>query len=164
MQGRFVEKIHFFKFLCMIDQTMTRPAKNYYCYMCSHGTSFSESFNWYKKGKMPTRKGKYPVLRANTMPQQYIKHTKISYSRASLVFGKFSCVIYRNVLNRGTSKLRHFKYLKSTSFVSLIPFTDVLHFIILVYRVRYFKNSCLEDNRWLFSGVTLKSDTKDTHP
>ena len=101
----FVDNIHFFKFLSMTDKTITRPAKNYYYYSYSRGTSFSESFHRYKEGK-------YPVLRTNTKPQQLIKHTKISYSIASLVFRKFSCVIYRNDVNRGTSKLSYSKYLK----------------------------------------------------
>ena len=77
------------------------------------GTSFSESFHWYKEGEAPTRKGKYSVLRTNTKPQQLIKHTEISYSTATLVFRKFLCGTYRNGLNRGTSKLMHSKSLKT---------------------------------------------------
>ena len=46
-----------------------------------------------------TRKGKYPVLRTNTKLQQLMKHNKISYSIASLVFHKFLCVTYQNGLN-----------------------------------------------------------------
>ena len=41
-----------------------------------------------------------------------IRHTKISFLIASLVFRRFSCVAYRNGLYWGTSKLRHSKYLK----------------------------------------------------
>ena len=87
-------------------QTMAWPVKNYYSndsrlvLQASFGSSIG------------ARKGKYPVLRTNAKPQQLIKHTKISYSIASLVFRKFSCRTYRNGLNRGSSKLRHSKYLK----------------------------------------------------
>ena len=52
------------------------------------------------------------MLRTNTKPHQFIKHAKISYSIISLVFSKFSCGIYRNDLNQGTSKLRYSEYLK----------------------------------------------------
>ena len=45
----------------------------------------SESFPW------PTRKGKYPVLRMYQSLTNLIKHTKISYLIASLVFCRFSC-------------------------------------------------------------------------
>ena len=55
---------------------MTRPAKNYYCYSCGRGTSFSESFHRYKEGEIPIRKGKYPVPRTNTKPHELIKHAK----------------------------------------------------------------------------------------
>ena len=91
---------------------MTRPAKSYYCHTCSRGTRFSESFYWFKEGEIPTRQGKHPMLRTNRKPQQLIKQPKIFYSIASLVFRKFSCVIYRNGLSRGSSKPRHSKYLK----------------------------------------------------
>ena len=93
-------------------QSMTRLAKSYYYYSYSRGISFSESFHRYKEGEIPTRKGRRPVLRTNTKPQQLIKHTKISYSIASLVFYKFSCITYQNGLNRGTSKPRYSRYLK----------------------------------------------------
>ena len=50
--------------------------------------------------------GECPMLRTNTKPYQLIKHAKISYSIASLVFRKFSYRTYRNGLNRGISKLK----------------------------------------------------------
>ena len=80
------------------------------------------------------------MLRTYGKPQRLIKHSKISYSIASLVFCKCSCVIYRNGPNRGTSKLRHSKYLKKYEPCQLIPFVENLHFSILVHRVRYPKN------------------------
>ena len=93
------------------------------------------------QGRGSTNKeGGIPVLRTNAKPHQLIKHTKISYSIALLVFRKFSCRTCRNGLNRGTSKLRHSKYSKSTNCVSLIPFFGNPHFSILVHRVRHLKN------------------------
>ena len=41
---------------------------------------------------MPTIKGKYPMLRTNTKPNQLIKHTKIYYCVVVLVFCKFCAV------------------------------------------------------------------------
>ena len=69
-------------------------------------------FHPYNKEEIPTRKGKYNTLRINAKSQQLIKHTKIRYSIVSLASRKFLCVIYRNFLNRGNSRLRHSKYLK----------------------------------------------------
>ena len=67
-------------------QTMTRPAKNYSCclfnrncYLRSRGTRLSEFFH-------STKKGKYPVLRTNTKPQQLVNRTIIYFSIASLVY------------------------------------------------------------------------------
>ena len=124
---------------------------------------------WYKLlverfSSIGTRKGKCPVLRTNTKPQQLTKHTKISYSIASLAFRKVSCGTYRNGLNQGATKLRHYKYSKSTNRVSLIPFAWNLHFIILACSCIGCGTSniylCLEDNRSSFSWVSLKSKTK----
>ena len=108
IQELFVDKIHFFKFLSMSDKPWPDQLK---IITATRGTSFSESFHPYKGEEIPIRKGKCPMLRTNTKPQQLIKHSKISYSIASLVFRKFLCSIYRNGLNLGTSKLRHFRYL-----------------------------------------------------
>ena len=47
--------------------------------------------------------------------------------------------------------------------VSSISFVRNLHFSILSHRVQYLKKiTGLEDNRLSFSGVNLKSETKDT--
>ena len=54
---------------------------------------------------------------------------------------------------------------KSTNRVSSIPFVGNLYFSIQEHRVGYLKNLlCLEDNRSLFSRVSLKSETKDVRP
>ena len=97
-------------------------------------------------------------------PKQLIKHTKISYSTASLVFHKFSFGTYRNSLNRGTSKLRHSKYLKKYEPYQFDIFC--LESTFQDTRAQYLKKIylCLEDNRSSFSRVSLKSETKDTRP
>ena len=90
------------------------------------------------------------MLRTNTKPYQLIKHAKISYSIASLVFRKFSYRTYRNGLNRGISKLRGtLSISKSTNRVSSIPFVGNPHFSTLLHREWYLKN------RSSFSRVSL---------
>ena len=101
MQELFLDKIHFFKFISTSDKPWLDQLKIITVLL------FVERFSCFS-----TKKGKYPVRRTNTRPQQLIEHTKISYSIASLVFRKFSCVAYQNGLNRGTSKLRGSRYLK----------------------------------------------------
>ena len=99
----------------------------------------SESFHPY--GEIPSRKGKYLVLKTNTKPHQLIKDVKISYCIVSLVFRKCSCGAYRNGLNWGTSKLRDTpSTTKGTNRVSLIPFVTNPHFSILLRRVWCLKN------------------------
>ena len=66
------------------------------------------------------------MFRAYTKSHRLVKHTKISYAIASLVFRKFSCVTYQNGLNQGTSKLRHSKYRKNAKRVGTIPFVGDL--------------------------------------
>ena len=77
------------------------------------------------------RKGKYPALKINTKFHQIIKHAKISYSIASLVFCKFSnvgiCILLYSCTGCCTLKIY----------------------------------SCLEDNRSSLFRVSLKSKTKD---
>ena len=103
MQELFVDKIHFFKFLSMSDKSWLDQLNSI---TAIHAVVVQASLNL----SICTRAN--AVLITNTKPQQLIKRTKISYSIASLVFRKFLCVTYRNGVNRGTSKLRHFKYLK----------------------------------------------------
>ena len=103
MQELFVDKIHFFKFLSMSDKSWLDQLNSI---TAIHAVVVQASLNL----SICTRAN--AVLITNAKPQQLIKRTKISYSIASLVFRKFLCVTYRNGVNRGTSKLRHFKYLK----------------------------------------------------
>ena len=119
---------------------MTRLAESYYCYSCSRGTSFSESFHRYKEGEIPTRKGKYTVIRTrtNTKPQQLIKNIKIPcITCITQIFvhhlPKWSKLEVRQIRSTpGT--------LKNTSGVSLLLFVGNPHFNILLHRVRYLKN------------------------
>ena len=76
----FGDKTHFFKFLYMSDKPLG-PAKNYCCYSYIVQAPLNCSIH--------TRKGKYPVLKINMKFHQLIKHAKICYSIASLLFFKF---------------------------------------------------------------------------
>ena len=102
MQEHFVDKINFFKFLSMSDKPRLHQLKIFN----SSTRRFSDWLN------LSSRIGKYHQERGNTLRHELIKHAKMSYSVVSLVFRKFSCGTYQNDLNRGTSKLRHSKYLK----------------------------------------------------
>ena len=90
MQELFADKIHFFKFLSASAKPWLDQLKVITVLLLVSWYKFHQ----YKEGEAPTRKGKYPVLRTNVKPQQLIKHTKISYSIASLVFHKFLCWTY----------------------------------------------------------------------
>ena len=134
MQELFVDKIHLFRFLSIIDKPWLDQLK---VITATRVVVIQE------EEEIPTRKVKYPVLETNTKHQQLIKHTKISYSIASLVFFKFLYVTYRNGLNRNTQiKPRHSKSSasKSMSPVSLIPFLWNLDFSVLEHSVRYLQN------------------------
>ena len=75
------------------------------------------------------------MLRATAKPRQLIKHARISYSIASLVFGIFSYRTYRNGL-RGVSQTRGIQSTsKSTNRVSSIPFVGNPHFSMLLHSV-----------------------------
>ena len=76
----------------------------------------SEFFHPYRE--VPSRKGKYPVLRKNTKPRQLIKYAKICCSMISLVFCKFSCSNYQNGLNWGTQSWGTPSTSKSSNHVS----------------------------------------------
>ena len=71
---------------------------------------------------IPSRKGKYPMMRTNTKPYQLTKHAKISYSIVPIVFHKFSCRTYRNGLNKVPQSWGIPSISKSTKRVSSIPF------------------------------------------
>ena len=139
MQELFVDKMHFFKFLSMSDEPRLHQLK--IITSCSTVqaslTGLPECFHPYRE--IPSRKGKYPVLRTNTKPYQLIKHAKISYSIASLVFHKFSYRTYRNGLNRVPQSWGTTSISKSTNRVSSIPFVRNSHFNILLQRLRYLK-------------------------
>ena len=99
------------------------------------------------------------MLRTNTKPHHLIKHTKISYSIASLVFRKVSYRTYRNGLNQVPQSWGTLSISKSTNRVSSIPFVENPHFSVLLHRVLYLKiYLCLEGNRSSFSRVSLKSE------
>ena len=140
MQELFVDKIHFFKFLSMSYKPRLHQLKTI---TSSRSTQYKipwlpECFH--QHGEIPSRKGKYPMLRTNTKPRQPIKHAKISYSIVSLVFRKFSYRTYRNSLKRVTQSWSTPTTSKSTNYVSSIPFVGNLHFRILLHRVRYLGN------------------------
>ena len=77
MQEHFVNKTHFFKFLSMTDKPLLGQLKTI---TASRNMKFSKAFYPYKKGKILTRKGRYPAIRINTKSHQFIKPAKISYS------------------------------------------------------------------------------------
>ena len=75
----------------------------------ARSTSFFESFHaclW------PIRKGTCLCWGCMRSLTKLIKHIKLSYLVASLVFRRFSCVSYRNGLHERTSNLRYSKYFK----------------------------------------------------
>ena len=130
--------LHFFKFLCMSEKprlfqlNIIAPSRSRY-----ELPWLPEYFHSY--GEIPSRKGKYPMLKINTKPHHLTKHAKISYSIASLVFRKFSYRTYRNGLNQVPQSWGRPSISKSTNHVSSIPFVRNPHFSILLQRVQYLK-------------------------
>ena len=142
MQELFVDKIHFFKYLSMSDKPRMHRLK-IVVYNSTRRIQYKlpwlhEYFHPYRD--IPSRKGKYPLLRTKTKPHQLIKHAKISYSIVAIVFRKFSSSTYRKGLNRVTQSWGTLSTSKSTNLVSLVTFVGNLHFSILLHRVRYLKN------------------------
>ena len=140
MQELFVDKIHFFKFICMSDKP---PLHQLNIITSSRSSTVQASLTAWMFSSVrgiPSRKGKYPMLRTNTKLHQLIKHAKISYSIVSLVFRKFSYRTYRNGLNRVPQSWGTPSISKSTNRVSSIPFAGNPHFSILLHRLRYLKN------------------------
>ena len=96
----------------------------------ARSTSLSESFHslWIKASLYPSILCKsFSVLNPSSSQQEngntlcwermqsltnLIRHTKVSYLIASLLFRRFSCVTYRNGLHRGTSRLKPSRYLR----------------------------------------------------
>ena len=109
----------------------------------SHSSTVQASLTawmFHPYGEIPSRKGKYLMLRRNTKPHELIKHVKTSYSIVSLVFHKFSYRTYWNGLNRVSQSWGTPSISKSTNRVSSIPFVGNPHFSILLHRLRYLKN------------------------
>ena len=161
----FVDKIHFFKFLSVSDKPRLHQLKIITSTSTCSTSTFkllwlSESFHLY--GEIPSRKGKYSVLRTNTKPHQLIKHAKISYSVVSFVFRKFSCLTSRNGLNWGTSKLRHSKCLSMLVWYLLSGLRTWVYSCTGCGTSKIYL--CLEDNRSSFYQVSLKSENKDARP
>ena len=141
-------------FLCRNSSSTNYTSSNFFLWVTNHDCISSklslllvvqyklpwlpECFHPY--GEIPSRKGKYPMLRTNTKPHQLIKHAKISYSIVSLVFRKFSYRTYRNGLNQVPQSWGTPSISKSTNSVSSITFVGNPHFSILLHRVRYLKN------------------------
>ena len=155
MQEFFVNKIYFF------PSMSNKPLLHQLKIITSTPRAVQASLAvriFHPYGEIPSRKEKYPVPKTNKKPYRLIKQAKISYSIVSLVFGKFSCGTYQNGLNRGASNLTRSKYptLKSTNRVSLITLVGNPYLSILLHRLWYLKNLCLEDNRSSFSRLSLK--------
>ena len=140
MQELFVDKIHFFKFLCMSDKPRLHQLNIATSSRSSPvQTSLTTWIFSFVQGNT-IKEGKYPMVRTNTKPHQFIMHIKILYSIVSLVFGKFSYRTYRNGLNQASQSWGTPSISKSTNRVSSIPFVGNPHFSILLRRVRYLKN------------------------
>ena len=105
------------------------------------------------------------MLRTNTKPHQPINPAKICCSKASLVFCKFSYRTYQNGIKRVLQIRGTPNTSKRTNRVSSIPFVENPHFSIPLTGCSPSKiYLCLEDNSLSFSRVSLKSETKDSHP
>ena len=149
MQELFVDKIHFFKFISMSDEPRLHQLK--IITSCSTVqaslTALPECFHPYRE--IPSRKGKYPMLRTTTKPHQLFKDAKI----ISQIF----------ILN--LPKWSKPRYLKAE--VLRVPqkvWTVLLRYLlsgilILVYSCTGCGTSkiylCLEDNRPSFFRVSL---------
>ena len=164
MQGLFVDKIHFFKFLSMSDKLRLHQLKIVTSTRSTVQVSLTTSMFPSVRGNT-IKEGEILMLRRNAKPRQLIKHTGISYSIVSLVFRKFSCGTSRNVLNQVPQSWGTLSTSKSMNRVSPISLSGNPRFSMLLHRVQYLKNLlCLEDNRSSFSRVSLKSEAKDARP
>ena len=142
MQELFLGKFHSFKFLSLSDKPRLHQLK---IITSSRSSTVQYKVPWLPKcshpyGEIPSRKGKYPMLRTNIKPHQLIKHAKISYSIVSLVFRQFLYRTYQNGLNRVPQSWGTPSISKSTKCVGSIPFVRNLQFSILLHRVQYLKN------------------------
>ena len=98
MQELFINKIYFFKFLCMSDKPRLHQLNIITSSRSRYKLPWLPGY-FHSYGEIPSRKGRYPILKTNTKPHHLIKHAKISYSIASLILRKFLYWTYRNVLN-----------------------------------------------------------------
>ena len=144
MQEIFVKKINFFNFLSMSDKPRLHQLK----IITSSQSTVYYKFPWlpgcfwcfHKYREIPSRKGKYPMLRTNIKPRQLIKPAKISFSIVSFLFFKFSYWTYRNGLHRASQNWGTPSTSKSMNRASSIPFVGNPHFSIFLHRVWYLKN------------------------
>ena len=150
MQELFVDKTHFFKFLCMSDKPLLHQLNIINSSRSSTVqpslTGWIFSFvqgNTIKEGEILENKTSQNL----TKPHQLIKHAIISYSIASLVFSKFSYWTYRNGLNQVPQSWGTTSISKSTNRVSVILFVRNPHFSILLHRERYLKHLFMS-RRW----------------
>ena len=131
MQELFVDKIHFFKFLCMSD----KPRLHQLNIINSSRSSTVQPFltgwifsfvqgNAVKEGEKLENKTSQNL----TKPHQLIKDAIISYFIASLVFSKFSYWTYRNGLNQVPQSWGTPSISKSTNRLSAILFVGNLAF------------------------------------
>ena len=161
MQELFVDKIHFFKFL-----SMSGKPRRHQLNITSSRSTVQASLTVWMFSSIPTRKGKYRILRANTKPHQLIKHAKISYSIsfASHFHSHFYFANFRTEPTEMVWTEVPQNWCVSTN-NSKSTNRENPHFSVLMHRVRTSKiYLCLEDNRSSFSRVSLKSETKDARP
>ena len=140
MQELFVEKIHFFKFLCISDKPQLHQLD-----IITSSVVVQYKLPWLSQyfqsyGEIQSKKGKCPMFRTITKPHQLIKHAKISSSIVSLMFRKFSYRTYRNCLNQVPQSWGTPSISKSMNRVSSILFVGNPYFRIFLHRVWYLKN------------------------
>ena len=143
-----------FNFLCRNSLTTNSTYSSFFLWVTNHDCSswklsfllivqyklpwLPECFHPY--GEIPSRKGKYPMLRTNTKPHQLIEHAKISYSIASLALRKFSYRPYQNGLSQVPQTWGTPSISKKMNRVSSIHFVKNPHFSVLLHRIRYLEN------------------------
>ena len=151
MQELFIDKIHYFKFLCMSD----KPRLHQLNIITSSSPWLPEVFHWY--GEIPSRKGKWPMLRTNTKPHQVIKHAKISYSIVSLVFCEFRTEL-TEMVETDCFKAEVFQVSQKVRTVLVRYLLSGIG--IFIYPCTRYSTSkiylCLEDNRSSFSRLSLQ--------
>ena len=161
MQELFFDKLHFFKFLCMSDKPRLHQLNIIISSRIRNKLPWPPEY-FHSYGEIPSKKGKYPILKTNTKPRHLIKYAKVPYSIASLVFRKSSYRTYQNGLNQMPQSWVIRVSQKIRTMLVLYLLSGIC---ILVYSCRGCGTSkiylCLEDNRSSFSRVILKSKTKD---